>query len=170
MDRARWPGWTRQHTLLLPVPPEEWPPPEAPVTVDGLTLHPKRELHITLVGNQLGTALRIAAQSGDVERDAVRAAFEREDWRWSRTGRRTLLRAAPKRRGGPERHALVEHVDLPAMARFHATLGDLLGRDLPVPPPHVTLYVAGTDQGIGLPDAATLARLATGTDGSGRNG
>ena len=131
MGRARWPGWTRQHTLLLPVPPEEWPPPEAPVTVDGLTLHPKRELHITLVGNQLGKALRIAAQSGDVERDAVRAAFEREDWRWSRTGRRTLLRAAPKRRGGPERHALVEHVDLPAMARFHATRHAVCRRDRP---------------------------------------
>lgn len=165
MGRARWPGWTREHTLLLPVPPEVWAPPEATVTVDGLTLHPKRELHITLVGTQLGKALRAAAEAGDIARDAVRAAFEREDWHWSRTGERTLLHAPPKRRGGPERHALIEHVDLPAMASFHAALESLLGRGLPVPPPHVTLYVAGTDQGIGLPDPDTLARFAAGTPG-----
>ena len=158
VGRARWPGWTRQHTLLLPVSPEAWAPPDAPMTIDGLTLHPKRELHITLVGTRLGKALRAAAEAGDIAAGAVRDAFEREDWRWTRTHQRALLHAPPKRRGGPERHALVEHVDLPAMARFHAALGALLGHDLPAPPPHVTLYVAGTDQGIGLPDPETLAR------------
>ena len=44
------------------------------------------------------------------------------------------------------------------MAAFHQALGQLLGRALPVPPPHVTLYVAGTARGIGLPDPETLAR------------
>lgn len=151
MPHARWPGWTRQHTLLLPVSPEAWPPPDAPVTVDNLTLHPKRELHVTLVGTRLGRELLAAAQAGRIDRDAVREAFEREDWRWARTGRTTLLHAPP-------RHALIEHVDLPAMTRFHAALGRLLGRELPVPPPHVTLYVAGTGQGIGLPDPEALAR------------
>ena len=159
MPRPRWPGWTRQHTLLLPVSPADWPPPDMPVTIDGITLHPKRELHITLVGTQLGNALRAAARPGDIDDGAVRAAFEQQVWRWSRTGRRTLLHAPPKLRGGPPRHALIEHVDLPAMARFHADLGTLLGRNLPVPPPHVTLYVAGTAQGIGLPDQETLARF-----------
>ena len=151
MARARWPGWTRQGTLLLPVPPADWAPPAAPVTVDGVALQPKRELHVTLVGTELGRAL--------AGMDGVRAAFAAQDWRWSRTGRRTLLRAPPKAKGGPDRHAVVEHLDLPAMARFHAALGTLLGRALPVPPPHVTLYVAGTVRGIGLPDPGTLARL-----------
>ncbi|HET8819793.1 MAG TPA: hypothetical protein VFM73_09655 [Xanthomonadaceae bacterium] len=165
MAPARWPGWTRRHTLLLPVLPAHWPPPDAPVAIDGLTLHPKHELHITLVGTRLGKALRDAARSGAIDRDAVRTAFEREDWRWTRCGRRTLLHAPPSRGGGPPRHALIEHVDLPAMPRFHAVLGTLLGRALPVPPPHVTLYVAGTDQGIGVPDPQTLARLAAGSGG-----
>lgn len=156
--RARWPGWTKQHTLLLPVPPADWPPPATPVTVDGFTLHPKRELHITLVGTRLGRELRTAADAGRIDTDAVRRAFEQQDWAWSRTGRRTLLHAPPKRRGGPERHSLIEPLELPAMARFHGALGTLLDRELPVPPPHVTLYVAGTHQGIGLPDPETLAR------------
>lgn len=156
--QARWPGWTKARTLLLPVPPGDWAPPDQPVTVDGVTLQPKRELHITLVGTQLGKALQVAVEAGDIDGGAVRAAFEEQDWHWSRTGRRTLLHAPPARRGGPPRHALIEHVELPAMAGFHQALGRLLGRQLPVPPPHVTLYVAGTDRGIGLPDPETLAR------------
>ena len=150
MSRARWPGWTKQRTLLLPIPRAAWPPPEGPVTIDGVTLRPKRELHVTLVGNALGRAL--------AGTDGVREAFEALDWTWRRTGRRSLLRAPPKVRGAPDRHAVVEHVAMPAMGRFHAALGDLLGRPLPVPPPHVTLFVAGTPKGIGLPDPATLAR------------
>ena len=158
MARARWPGWTPQHTLLLPVRPDAWPPPEAPVTLRDITLHPKRELHVTLVGRQLGRELLAAAAAGRIDVDAVRRAFESHDWRWTRTGRLSLLEAPPSRRGGPHRHSLIEHVELPAMARFHAALGGLLGRPLPVPPPHVTLYVSGTRRGIGLPDPATLAR------------
>ena len=156
--QAPWPGWTKEQTLLLPIPPTDWRPPDAPVTVDGITLQPKRELHITLVGKRLGQALQGATAAGDIEAGAVRAVFERHDWCWSRSGQRTLLHAPPGRRGGPPRHALIEHVELPAMARFHQALGQLLGRALPVPPPHVTLYVAGTDRGIGLPDPETLAR------------
>lgn len=157
MTRARWPGWTKQDTLVLPIAPDAWPPPDTTVTVDGITLHPKRELHITLVGRRLGRELRAAADAGRIPSDAVRKAFEARDWTWTATGERTLLRAPAKRRGDPARHALIEHVDLPAMAAFHADLGFLLGRTLPVPPPHVTLLVAGTRQGIGLPDPETLA-------------
>ena len=158
MAGTRWPGWTRQRTLLLPVAPGQWPPPGEPLTVDGITLQPKRELHITLVGTALGRRLHAAAACGRIGRGAVRQAFEALDWTWSRTGRRARLEAPPKRRGGPTRHALVEFVELPAMAGFHAALGRLLGCPLPVPPPHVTLYVAGTPRGIGLPDPDTLAR------------
>ena len=159
MPRARWPGWTRQHTLLLPVARDAWPPPDAPVTLRGITLHPKRELHVTLVGRRLGRELQAAAASGRIDGEAVRHAFEPQDWHWTRTDRCTLLRAPPSRRGGPTRYSLIEHIELPAMAAFHAALGVLLGRPLPVPPPHVTLHVAGTRRGIGLPDAATLARF-----------
>ena len=155
---TRWPGWTKQRTLLLPVPPARWPAPEAPLSRDGLVLQPKRELHITLVGTALGRALEAAEAAGRIAPQAVRDAFVAQDWRWERTGRQTLLRAPPKRRGDPERHALVEHVDLPTMATFHGALGRLLGRALPVPPPHVTLYVAGSARGIGLPDQETLER------------
>ena len=54
---------------------------------------------------------------------------------------------------------LAELVDLPAMVPFHEALGRLLGRELPVPPAHVTLYVAGRDKGIGVATHAQLRQL-----------
>src|SRR3546814_11617799 len=53
-------------------------------------------------------------------------------------------------------HSLVELADLPAMAPFHRALGRLLDRQLPLPPPHVTLYTAGRAQGIGVSSPARL--------------
>lgn len=158
MVHARWPGWTDAGTLLLPVDARAWPPPSTPIELDGLVLRPKRELHVTLVGTALGKRLAEAGRTGALAGDAVRSAFESLDWSWRPTGTGALLRAEPERAGAPPRHAVIAHLDLPAMARFHARLGDRLGTVLPVPPPHVTLYVAGSRRGIGLPDPATLAR------------
>ncbi len=45
--------------------------------------------------------------------------------------------------------SVIERVEMPAMARFHFALGKLLGRELAVPPPHVTLFIAGRKKGIG---------------------
>ena len=144
------PAWTDADTLLLPVPAASWPPPSAPLRLDGIAFLPKRELHVTLVGRALGAALRDAGL-----RATAASACAGLDWRFVRL---TQWLRLEKRAGGRRRHSIIELVDLPAMATLHARLGAMLGRVLPVPPPHVTLYVAGDEQGIGVPDAATLAR------------
>lgn len=147
-----------QHTLVLPIARHTWPPPMQPVRLDGLVFAPKRELHVTLIGSALGRALRAAADASS--RDAaIAAAFAAQDWRFTRTGR--LLRmqkpidgADPTQPAG----SIIETIDLPAMAPFHAALSRLLAHPLPVPPAHVTLYTQGTSNGIGVPsDAALLA-------------
>ncbi|MCE7032297.1 hypothetical protein LY625_06630 [Lysobacter sp. GX 14042] len=144
------------HTLVLPVAPSDWAPPPSGLVVDGVRLEPKDELHVTLVGGRLGAELRrtLGAQRASREVDAV---FRRLDWSFSRTGRCLLLRK-PFRDGGRQRlaHSVIECIEMPAMAPFHRALGQLLGRELPVPPSHVTLYVAGKDQGIGVPDRRRL--------------
>jgi hypothetical protein len=145
--------------VLLPIPAEAWAPPSSPVRLrEGIELAPKSELHITLVGSRLGSGLRRNLGEAFLD-DALHAALAQADWRFRRSGRLLLLR---KRDHGGEgggmrlRHALVEPVRLPAMAGLHRVLGRLLGRQLPVPPPHATLYVAGDPQGIGLPSRAML--------------
>ncbi|QOY62803.1 hypothetical protein INQ40_00280 [Lysobacter sp. H21R4] len=54
------------------------------------------------------------------------------------------------------RQSIIELIQLPAMRPFHQALGRLLGRQLPLPPAHVTLYTAHGPRGIGLASASQL--------------
>lgn len=151
------PGWTPHRTLVLPIAAEQWAPPKASVEVDGLTFLPKRELHVTLIERGLGQALH-----GDpIRRQAVREAFARLDWAFTRTGELLQLEKRELAGGGHGRAigSIIERIELPAMVPFYEALAALLGRTLAIPPPHVTLYTAGRSQGIGVPDVATLQRL-----------
>jgi len=146
--------------LLLPVPPSAWAPPSLPVRLrEGIELAPKSELHITLVGSELGAELRRSLGDAFLD-DALRVAIGQCDWRFARSSSRLLL-LRKRDHGGAGggmrlRHSMIELVDLPAMAPLHRALGRLLGRQLPVPPPHVTLHVAGDPRGIGLPSPSML--------------
>lgn len=156
--QVAWPGWTAQKTLVLPIAPEQWSPPVETLKVDGLTFLPARELHVTVVGRWLGPAL----QSEPRRRHAVREAFMRLDWGYTRTGE--LLRLEKHELPGSGTHgrtigSIIERIEMPAMAKFYNELAEMLGRGLSIPPPHVTLYTTGRSQGIAVPDVATLQRL-----------
>ena len=159
MTRRPAPRLSAQHTLVLPIAKRTWPPPAAAVRVHGLLFAPKRELHITVIGSALGRELQ-AAWAADALHEAIGAALFAQDWRFERSGRLLQL-GRPAAEGGATRTtgAIIELVDLPAMAPFHAALGRLLGRDLPVPPAHVTLYTHGSATGIGIASDAALRAL-----------
>jgi hypothetical protein len=150
--RTRWRGFGAGGTLVVPVDPATWAPPAAPVTLGGVRFAPKRELHVTIVGKALGA--RLLAREAEVA-----ALYEPLDWRFARSHRLVHVRRVV---AGTTEQTLIERIAQPAMAAFHHSLARLLGEPLPVPPPHVTLYVAGTDDGIGLPDEETLARWTVG--------
>lgn len=156
-----WPGWTPQKTLVLPIPRERWPPPSAPVSIDGITFQPKRELHVTLVSRGLGQALHGEPGRRGHRVQSVRQVFSKFDWDFSRTGE--MLRLEKRELAGRGRGrvigSIIEHIDLPALPRFYDELAELLERRIAIPPPHVTLYTSGRAQGIAVPDVATLQRL-----------
>ena len=156
--RGDWPGWAATDTLLLPVDAAAWPPPAVAIEHAGVAFAPKHELHVTVVGKALGARLRHAIATGRVDEASVRTAFESQRWRARRSGWRVHLRK-PGEDGAASRESIVEVLAMPAMARFHAALARLLDQPAKVPPPHVTLYVRGDSEGIGVPDAETLARL-----------
>lgn len=156
MAEARWPGWSAARTLVLPVPAVAWAPPVVGVTLDGMAFEPKRELHVTLVGGTLGRELHVALGKRALLQ-ALRTAFEAQDWSFVRTRRWLLLRKVGDGKGKPGTcHSVIECIELPAMAPFHAAIGALLGRELPLPPPHVTLFTAGNAEGIGVASARQL--------------
>jgi hypothetical protein len=130
-------------------------------------LEPKDELHVTLIGAALGSELRRSLQPERLDRE-ISALYTGLDWTFSRTGRHLLLRK-PLRADGNRQvaHSVIECIELPAMAPFHQALGRLLGRELPVPPAHVTLYVAGRKRGIGVPDRRHLRALTVRELGAG---
>jgi hypothetical protein len=154
-----WPGWSPRGTLALAVDPARWPPPAAALVIDDAVFAAKRELHVTLVGRALGAEVLAAIAEGRIAAPALRAAFAGQRWRLRRSGLRVRLRKPPPAR---DIESVIEPVAMPAMARFHGWLGQALGRALPVPPPHVTLYVRGDAEGIGVPDEASLARYRCG--------
>lgn len=152
-----WPDWTPEKTLVIPIAPDRWKPPLAPIELDGLEFQPRSELHVTLIGRTLGR--QIHETLGERFRTcAVRAAFESLDWRYERSGELLRLRKTVRLKSGESRvaNSIIERIRMPAMPRFHHALGDLLGRRLAVPPPHVTLYVHGRERGIGVPSLAKL--------------
>jgi len=147
------------HTLVIPVPRHEWAPPAQGLQLDGIHLGPKSELHITVVPGRLGRELSGSLGSGMLD-GPVRQVFQSLDWSYERTGRRLLLcKPTSTARHVSTAHSLIECLLMPAMADFHRHLGRWLGRELPVPPPHVTLYVAGRERGIGVASPAQLRGL-----------
>ena len=158
--RICWPRPDGGDSLVLPIAPDCWPPPRHGVEIDGLAFTPKPELHITVIDNRLERELREAFATPWL-RAAVSTAFDKQDWRFTRSRRHWLLRK-PFVEAGRLRmaHSIIERVELPAMAPLHRELGRLLGRQLPAPPPHVTLYVAVRAQGIGVSSEARLRAFA----------
>ncbi|MBW3550757.1 MAG: hypothetical protein KY442_08010 [Proteobacteria bacterium] len=161
-SQTPWPGWSSQKTLVLPLSPDRWSPPTDAVEIDGLHFAPKRELHVTLVGRRIGQALHAGLGERRVRSKAVREAFCALDWRFTRTHELHRLQKREQMGHGAGRciGSIVELIEMPALAVFYRTIGELLGREVPVPPAHVTLYTAGRAKGVGVPDTATLRRLS----------
>src|SRR3546814_5090487 len=102
--------------------------------------------------------MRISDCSSDVCSSDL-AARDAHDWDLERRDDWLLLRKPLSGNGRAAiAHALIELVELPAMAPFQRALGRLLGRQLPLPPPHVTLYTAGRPQGIGVSSPGQIGR------------
>ena len=155
MDLTRSPP-----TMLLPIDPGQWSPPVRGLHLDHIDFAPKPELHLTLIGSRLGRELH-ATLAPAFLRAQLERALAKQDWRFTRSGRWLLLtqrtgNGHDAAAGAGWRGSIIEPVELPAMRPFHAALGLLLGRQLPVPRPHVTLYTAGDPRGIGLPRPSGL--------------
>lgn len=160
MTRRPGTALTAQHTLVLPIAKRAWPPPAGAVLVGGLRFAPKRELHITLIGSALGRELQATCRAHALS-EALDEALDAQDWQHARSGRlRQLCRQTTSAGVRRTTGSIIELVELPAMAPFHAALGRLLGRTLAVPPPHVTLYNYGSAKGIGVASDEALRALS----------
>ena len=129
----------------------------APVTVDGIPLQPKRECHLTLANSALVNDLQCAL-AGDALA-WLQAQWAAGDTTILPTGLLTLLHKRPDRAPyASGSWSLVEQVIVPGQEAFLRRLEKQLGRQLPRPPAHVTTHVAGRPEGIGLARKSLLCR------------
>lgn len=151
-----WPGLVPGHALVLPLQARFMATPFGPsCEIGGVRLQRKAEFHVTLLNRAMARA------AGEALGEAgLRALYESLAWLPRRTGRYTLLRAPPSAGAGlPVRWSLIEHLDLGAMHRFRDELARLLGPAFADPVPHVTHFVQGDPNGIGVSDTRALATL-----------
>ena len=139
---------------MLPLQPQFLATPlGAHCELDGVRLQRKSEFHVTVLDREMARAA--AAGCGDAQ---LRAWFAALDWVPRRTGRYALLHESKRQGDGTlECWSLIEHLHLPAMHAFRAELARVLGGAFADPVPHVTHYVRGDPNGIGVPNARTLA-------------
>jgi hypothetical protein len=154
---TKWPGWSDENTLLLPV---DDAPPARTLTLGGREFAPKDELHVTLVGRALGDELRHVL--GERRDAATRPAFEALDWSYRRSGRGVLVERPGAGDGMRATATVIEPIEMPALDFYYRWLGSLLGRELAVPPAHITLYTLDGARGIGIPSMRSLRTWSRG--------
>jgi hypothetical protein len=155
-----WPGTTSEGALLLHLDAVDYVFAPELLTLPECTLARKREFHVTVLGRAAGAAITAA-----VSADRLAAAWHEHDWRLKRTGVCRLLRRLQPAESGDRgieavtAWSVIETIELPAMNAFRLAVARLARTELPIAPPHVTLYVAGDPGGIGVPDHTALAAL-----------
>ena len=147
-----WPGRSATGSVILPLGtdlldhlPSRWALPEA-------ALVRKSEVHLTLLSTKEAEAL--AARLPEPE---WAKAFCTESWAMTPLERFDLLRE--ERPPEPTRFSIIRHVDCPSLNAFRERLAQASGLALAATLPHVTLYTAGHERGIGLASLADHERF-----------
>jgi len=150
-----WPGFSPGRAFVLPLQAGLMATPfGAQCEVDGVRLRRKAEFHVTVLNQDMS---RSAGALGEAR---LRALYESLQWQPRRSGRYALLHEAkPTDTGTLDCWSLIEHLGLPAMHAFREELALLLGSAFADPVPHVTHFVRGDPNGIGVPDTRALAAL-----------
>ncbi|NUS38121.1 MAG: hypothetical protein HOQ02_03745 [Lysobacter sp.] len=151
---APLPEFAATGALLLPLDAVAMEPPSAPrVRVGGLWLRRKDEFHVTLLSRALGPRLRAL-----LDEPALQVTLAALDWRVQRLHAYDFLgKLKPAPHGAVACYSVIEHVHVPGMQDLYAAIAERIPDFPACPPPHVTHYVVGDRQGIGVPDEAALA-------------
>lgn len=151
-----WPGFSPARSFVLPLQAQFMASPFGKSCgIDGVRLQRKEEFHVTVLSRDMARAADVG-----LGESRLRALYESLSWTPRRTGRYVLLhQPKPTDAGTLDCWSLIEHLELPAMGSFRAALARILGSMFADPVPHVTHYVRGDPNGIGVPDTRALEAL-----------
>lgn len=151
----KWPDFTDTGTLLIDVSHELTCCPKPVITVFGENYQRKDELHITVIGSKTGIILSDKINQATSVNDSLRKIFEGIDWHYEKTGPVHFLSRTDK---GTVKKSIILLLDMPGITVFYqqAKTQGLIDVDIPIPPPHITLYTRNIPLGIGVPNNRLL--------------
>ena len=124
----------------------------ATLSLSEITLRRKTEVHPTLLSTR--EAELLASRVSEAE---WQNAFDGEQWEIRLLDEFELLRE--ERASEAARFSVIRHVDCPSLNAFRKRLAQASGLALAATLPHVTLYTAGHERGIGLSSQADYERF-----------
>lgn len=145
-------------TLLLELDKAEVGLDDRPVTFEGRRFQPKSEVHITLIGKDLGAEVRAAAERDPAVLDRLRRALAETDWDYRLSD--AWYHVSQAQENGLRAETIIRMAEVPGLKAFYRRLGEVLKRPVEVPPAHVTLYTRNTAEGIGLASGEEFRRYA----------
>jgi hypothetical protein len=111
---------------------------------------PKDELHITILSQQAAEQVNAHFKKNRRDGQAVEELIQKTDWSFKKQERLYHIRE------DDETETIVQMVEVVGLEDFLTSLGNILEAQLDPPPTHLTLYMRGTDIGIGLPTNKSL--------------
>lgn len=149
---VRWPGRSITGSVILPLHQLDLAVLPATLVLPEIALHRKSEAHLTLLSTCEAEAL-----SARLPESRWQSIFETLDWEMALLSQFDLLHE--ERLGEAARWSVIRHVACPSLNALRQRLSGITGADLPDTLPHVTLYIAGHERGIGLASLADYSRF-----------
>lgn len=157
--KLSWPGFNEKGILLIGLSPESFCMAKETIDVHGESFTPKDELHVTLLGSELGLIIQNKIQQNQTIDKLLEKTFEEIDWSFKQTGPVHILSRSEEE---IVEMSIILLIEMPGVTIFHdqlKTLG-LIDSETPLPLPHVTLYTHNCPLGIGVPNDETLNALS----------
>ncbi|UGB37159.1 hypothetical protein [Frateuria soli] len=156
LPAIRWPGLSPERSFVLPLPATRMTAPFGGICeIDDIRLKRKTEFHVTVLNREM-----VRAAVAGMGEDLLRALYGSLTWAPRRSGRYVLLHEARTADASAlDCWSLIEPLQLPAMHAFRGALAHRIDPSFADLVPHVTHYVHGDPNGIGVPDTRALAAL-----------
>jgi hypothetical protein len=139
--------------LIVKIDLEEYGYPKTRVKYQDSVLEPKDELHITVISQDGAERLANFMLENQEGKEKVKSLVEETDWSFRKQDRFFWIQEEE----GVE--TVIQKVEVPSMVDFFRRLSQITSFGLEPPPAHVTLFMRGTEKGIGLPDRDKFERV-----------
>jgi hypothetical protein len=130
--------------LVIKIAMDDYGYSHTEVSYRGKTFEPKDELHITILSDEAAEMVGKFLEEHPDDRQRICRLVEETDWTFHKTGELYYVQE------DADGETIIEMVDMPELEGFFRKLSRITGKDLEIPPVHVTLYLRGTKTGIGI--------------------